>query len=125
MQTGTLKEGNVHKTVNTKRSRLTPDARAAQLLETALILFAQRGLGRVGHGDIAKAAHVSTGTVFNYFSTIDDLNEAVMDVVREMTLSIFVDEIAPSESPVLVYSCLLYTSPSPRDQRGSRMPSSA
>ena len=24
-----------------------------------------------------------------------------------------------------VYGCLLYTSPSPRDQRGSRMPSSA
>ena len=24
-----------------------------------------------------------------------------------------------------VYNCLLYTSPSPRDQRGSRMPSSA
>ena len=26
---------------------------------------------------------------------------------------------------ILVWSCLLYTSPSPRDQRGSRMPSSA
>ena len=25
----------------------------------------------------------------------------------------------------MVYHCLLYTSPSPRDQRGSRMPSSA
>ena len=25
----------------------------------------------------------------------------------------------------LAYRCLLYTSPSPRDQRGSRMPSSA
>ena len=25
----------------------------------------------------------------------------------------------------LAYNCLLYTSPSPRDQRGSRMPSSA
>ena len=25
----------------------------------------------------------------------------------------------------LIYACLLYTSPSPRDQRGSRMPSSA
>ena len=25
----------------------------------------------------------------------------------------------------LAYDCLLYTSPSPRDQRGSRMPSSA
>ena len=29
------------------------------------------------------------------------------------------------ERAVLAYTCLLYTSPSPRDQRGSRMPSSA
>ena len=28
-------------------------------------------------------------------------------------------------STATVYACLLYTSPSPRDQRGSRMPSSA
>ena len=27
--------------------------------------------------------------------------------------------------PIVLYACLLYTSPSPRDQRGSRMPSSA
>ena len=26
---------------------------------------------------------------------------------------------------LFIYGCLLYTSPSPRDQRGSRMPSSA
>ena len=30
-----------------------------------------------------------------------------------------------SDSAVRRYACLLYTSPSPRDQRGSRMPSSA
>ena len=30
-----------------------------------------------------------------------------------------------SEHVARVYDCLLYTSPSPRDQRGSRMPSSA
>ena len=30
-----------------------------------------------------------------------------------------------SELKVFPNSCLLYTSPSPRDQRGSRMPSSA
>ena len=29
------------------------------------------------------------------------------------------------ELEILSYDCLLYTSPSPRDQRGSRMPSSA
>ena len=30
-----------------------------------------------------------------------------------------------SPHPRISYACLLYTSPSPRDQRGSRMPSSA
>ena len=30
-----------------------------------------------------------------------------------------------SDFHLKAYSCLLYTSPSPRDQRGSRMPSSA
>ena len=33
-------------------------------------------------------------------------------------------EGAPADE-VEIYTCLLYTSPSPRDQRGSRMPSSA
>ena len=32
---------------------------------------------------------------------------------------------APAEPPKLPKACLLYTSPSPRDQRGTRMPSSA
>ena len=31
----------------------------------------------------------------------------------------------PSEEEAPAEACLLYTSPSPRDQRGSRMPSSA
>ena len=35
-----------------------------------------------------------------------------------------IDSIRP-ELWLDLYSCLLYTSPSPRDQRGSRMPSSA
>ena len=39
---------------------------------------------------------------------------------------LFVDgEHAPIETAELKSICLLYTSPSPRDQRGSRMPSSA
>ena len=35
------------------------------------------------------------------------------------------DELLCQTSPIDNSSCLLYTSPSPRDQRGSRMPSSA
>ena len=34
-------------------------------------------------------------------------------------------EIGPVEDPIDVTTCLLYTSPSPRDKRQSRMPSSA
>ena len=49
------------------------------------------------------------------------------------TWSLIFDEIHPFVAPILytipvqllAYHCLLYTSPSPRDQRGSRMPSSA
>ena len=33
--------------------------------------------------------------------------------------------LGPDDDTVNIDSCLLYTSPSPRDQRGSRMPSSA
>ena len=36
-----------------------------------------------------------------------------------------INELITEFEEFLVYGCLLYTSPSPRDQRGSRMPSSA
>ena len=36
-----------------------------------------------------------------------------------------VDTVGLSRTAALIEDCLLYTSPSPRDQRGSRMPSSA
>ena len=42
---------------------------------------------------------------------------------REKTLDIVCE--VKNKFSIPVASCLLYTSPSPRDQRGSRMPSSA
>ena len=35
------------------------------------------------------------------------------------------DVVGVATAQMLISTCLLYTSPSPRDQRGSRMPSSA
>ena len=53
----------------------------------------------------------SLGSVlYNYKST------------REVTLNTMIEH---SKSVRMGINCLLYTSPSPRDQRGSRMPSSA
>ena len=45
----------------------------------------------------------------------DELRKPVVGVKNHLRLTI----------NLLIGSCLLYTSPSPRDQRGSRMPSSA
>ena len=50
-------------------------------------------------------------------------------MTRQKLITIRVGELVPGKEyrlPVrLIVPCLLYTSPSPRDQRGSRMPSSA
>ena len=60
----------------------------------------------------------------NEFEVISDLiedNKKVLDVgCADGTLMQFL-----KENKNINVSCLLYTSPSPRDQRGSRMPSSA
>ena len=49
-----------------------------------------------------------------------------VDVVAEIDISnIEQAKLWLREHDLLVGDCLLYTSPSPRDQRGSRMPSSA
>ena len=55
----------------------------------------------------------ATSTVLAEYDIQDkafELNKRAAELAREMAAA---------------YSCLLYTSPSPRDQRGSRMPSSA
>lgn len=69
-------------TDNTTRKRLSPEARRAQLLDVAIDVFAEMGLERAGHGDIAKRAGVSTPTVFNYFPTRTSLVEAVLAAIE-------------------------------------------
>ena len=62
--------------------------------------------------------------------TIEDLNEEIIELAkRSMDAGVGISEIKTEIDDVKKQaeggSCLLYTSPSPRDQRGSRMPSSA
>lgn len=72
-----------------RRTRLSPEARRAQLLETAMDVFAEMGLERAGHGDIAKRANVSTATVFNYFPTRTALVDAVLGKIESFTDDMF------------------------------------
>lgn len=88
------------------RQRLSPEARNAQLLSLAVELTAQRGVGRVGHGDIAKAAKVSTGTVFNYFPTLEALNSAMIAKVQSETIGLLESDHAgqTTASALMLYS---------------------
>ena len=52
------------------------------------------------------------------------LSQRSIDACREL-ISLAERNWAPERHLLFTPSCLLYTSPSPRDQRGSRMPSSA
>lgn len=66
-----------------RRRRLPPAERRAQLLATALEVFAEQGLGRARHAEIAKRAGVAVSTVFLYFTTRRDLVRTVLDEVDQ------------------------------------------
>jgi len=70
------------------RKRLPPEERRAQLLATALEVFARRGFGRAGHAEIAEAAGVAVSTVFVYFKTREALVGAVLAEVGRFYLEL-------------------------------------
>ena len=78
------------------------------------------GLIRLGPEDTA----VGNGQVFGRLSAVDShvAHILVTEVARVAGRVAFVIHVCFA---LLFRVCLLYTSPSPRDQRGSRMPSSA
>lgn len=54
-------------------------ARRAQILETALRLFAMQGFDGTSTREIAQAAGISEGLIFHYFPTKEDLLNSVFD----------------------------------------------
>ena len=97
----------------------------------AVIAYGQTGSGKTFTmlGDASAAANCDGAITF----PSDEkgvVTLAVLDVLRLMSRGATVRRHRLCISCVEVYNeqcndCLLYTSPSPRDQRGSRMPSSA
>jgi len=62
---------------------LKPNLRRAQLLEHAISAFAEAGIERAAHADVAGRAKVSTPTVFKYFPTRAVLVDAVLEEVEQ------------------------------------------
>lgn len=63
--------------VESRRQRKKFAARA-QILSTAIDLFSRRGLDAVTIDEIAAAADVGKGTIYNYFATKEDIIVAFM-----------------------------------------------
>jgi AcrR family transcriptional regulator len=64
------------------RTRLAPDARRDQILDTALRLFGERGYTGVSAADIARAAGVTPGLLTHYFGPKRQIYLAVVDRMR-------------------------------------------
>ena len=84
----------------------------------------------------ATAAYVfdqTTGTVLLTKNEETPLPPASMSKLMTIYMAfeaitdgrLVIDELLPVSTAAAAYGCLLYTSPSPRDKRQSRMPSSA
>ena len=118
--------------------------------KTVLVTGASSGLGEataralaargarvvLGVRDLQAGARVARGIRDSIEGCPEDrvlVPTTPLDLSSNASVAAFAREVSSTHAPVLdvlvnnagVNFCLLYTSPSPRDQRGSRMPSSA
>lgn len=82
------------------RRRLQPEERKRLLLTHAVEVFAQRGIGRGGHTEIAEHGGVSVATVFNYFKTREALVNDVLIEVEQFLLQLAEDVYSHCDDPV-------------------------
>ena len=90
-------------------------------IETAISVLKQRFDERLSTAQAVREQHGHTTTFLK-----NEAPDAVIFAHSTEEVSDIVRVCSKYEVPVIAFgTCLLYTSPSPRDQRGSRMPSSA
>lgn len=65
---------------------MAPADRRAQLLECALQVFAEKGIGATSHADIARLAGVALPTAFHYFPAKSDFVDAALGEVTRFLL---------------------------------------
>lgn len=92
-----------------RAARLVPAERRAQLLACAITAFAEAGVSRAGHADVARRAGVSVPTVFVYFPTREALVEAVLGEVGRFIVDDVLRPVQarPADAPQLLMDTAL------------------
>ena len=70
------------------KKRMEPAERRLQLLDIAIDLFANKGIGETKHADVAAVAGVSVATTFVYFPTREIFVHGVLDHLRDELLTL-------------------------------------
>ena len=103
--------------------------RKQQVVAAALKCFTDKGVEKTTVADICRESGCSVGSLYHHFGNkeglagelfihaIGLLNQDLLDRLRRVR--------TVASGVRMVVTCLLYTSPSPRDRQKSRMPSSA
>jgi TetR/AcrR family hemagglutinin/protease transcriptional regulator len=76
-----------------RASQLSPAERRAQLTHHAIKAFAENGIGRANHAQVARLAGVAVSTVFSYFPTRENLVDSVLQDLEDKLLSIVGNEV--------------------------------
>lgn len=86
------------------RPRVAAERRARmrrRLIESAMIVFAQRGIGSSVIPEVIAAAGVSQGSFYNYFRTNDDLLAAVSEALSHDMVQMIESVVAEVDDPAL------------------------
>lgn len=86
------------------RTRVAAERRARmrkRLLESAMIVFAQKGVGASVIPDVVAAAEVSQGSFYNYFRTNEDLLTAVSEELSNEMVLLIETAVGGIEDPAL------------------------
>ena len=83
-----------------RRTRLAPEVRTAQLLDSAIKVFARTGFASGVHAQVATEAQVAVSTVFLYFPTREALVDAVITEIDRYLVDL-VANIAMTQQPAV------------------------
>jgi len=89
----------------TMEMRMTPkrvdkDEKKLEIIFAAMQMFSEKGLANTKIIDIAKAANIGKGTIYEYFRSKEDIFANVFDAVISQTISEISNSTGETENPI-------------------------